>query len=95
VFGGQELPPNSHLTKAILGMGGLQALVSLLPGARRLLGTSPLGLVDLLVIAAGVLVPLIINEATKQAPPAKLHEQKEDTNEPDDEAIEQVQESMV
>jgi Ca2+-transporting ATPase len=95
VFGGQELPPNPHLTKAILGMGGLQALVSLLPGARRLLGTSPLGLVDLLVIAAGVLVPLIINEATKQAPPAKLHEQKEDTNEPDDEAIEQVQESMV
>ncbi len=26
VFGGQELPPNPHLTKAILGMGGLAGL---------------------------------------------------------------------
>jgi Ca2+-transporting ATPase len=70
VFGGQELPPNPHLTKAILGMSGLQALVSLLPGARRLLGTAPLNLVDLLVIAAGVVLPLIVNEATKSAAPA-------------------------
>jgi Ca2+-transporting ATPase len=78
VFGGQELPPNPHLTKAILGMGGLQALVSLLPGARRLLGTAPLGAVDLLVIAAGVLVPLLINEATKPTPPASQDTEAEE-----------------
>ncbi|MEN8167474.1 MAG: HAD-IC family P-type ATPase, partial [Pseudomonadota bacterium] len=68
VFGGQELSSNPHLIRAILGMGGLQALVSILPGARRLLGTSPLNPVDLLVIAAGVILPLIVNEASKPAP---------------------------
>jgi Ca2+-transporting ATPase len=59
------LPPNPHLVKAIAGMGGLQFLVSVLPGARRLLGTTPLGIADIAVIAAGVLIPLIINEASK------------------------------
>ena len=69
VFGGSNLRPNPHLTKAILGMGGLQALVSYLPGTRRLLGTTPLGPADLLVIAGGVLLPLVINEYTKPAAP--------------------------
>lgn len=68
VFGGQRLPPNPHLTRAILGMGGLQVAVGLIPAARGLLGTSPLVLGDLLAIAAGVLLPLIVNEATKPAP---------------------------
>ncbi len=80
VFGGQELPPNPHLTKAILGMGGLQALVSLLPGARRLLGTAPLNMIDVLVIAAGVIVPLIVNEATKPAPPRAKEEDEIEIN---------------
>jgi Ca2+-transporting ATPase len=69
VFGGSNLQPNPHLTKAILAMGGLQALVSILPGTRRLLGTTPLGPADLLAIAAGVLLPLIVNEHTKPAHP--------------------------
>jgi len=69
VLGGQSLPPNPHLTRAILGMGGLQAIVSLVPAARRLLGTAPLNMADLLVIAAGVLLPLVVNEATKPAAP--------------------------
>ena len=69
VFGGSNLKPNPHLTKAILGMGGLQALVSYLPGTRRLLGTTPMGPADLLVIAGGVLLPLIVNEFTKPAAP--------------------------
>ncbi|MGD8312167.1 MAG: HAD-IC family P-type ATPase [Gammaproteobacteria bacterium] len=72
VFGGSHLRPNPYLTKAILGMGGLQALVSLLPGTRRLLGTTPLGPADLLAIAAGVLLPLIVNEYTKPAPPRDI-----------------------
>ncbi|MEN8179996.1 MAG: HAD-IC family P-type ATPase [Pseudomonadota bacterium] len=74
VFGGQKLPPNPHLMKAILGMGGFQALVSLLPGARRLLGTTPLNPLDILVIAAGVILPLIVNEARKPAPPQEIEE---------------------
>ena len=65
IFGGQKLPPNPHLTRAIIGMIGLQVLVSIVPGARRLLGTTPLGIGDLAAIAGGVLLPLIINESTK------------------------------
>jgi Ca2+-transporting ATPase len=69
VLGGQSLPPNPHLTRAILGMAGLQAVVSLVPAARRLLGTTPLNIADLLVIAAGVLLPLVVNEGTKPSAP--------------------------
>jgi hypothetical protein len=46
-------------------MAALQVVVSLVPGARRLLGTTPLGWMDLAAIGAGVLLPLIVNEATK------------------------------
>jgi Ca2+-transporting ATPase len=77
VFGGQKLPPNKHLTAAIIGMAGLQALVSLLPAARQLLGTTPLNAGDLLAIAAGVVGPLIINEATKPAPPEETEDEVE------------------
>jgi Ca2+-transporting ATPase len=65
--GGQSLQPNKYLNAAIAGMAGLQAIVSLVPGARRLLGTTPLAVVDLAVIGAGVLLPLLVNEATKTA----------------------------
>ncbi|MCB1756632.1 MAG: HAD-IC family P-type ATPase [Gammaproteobacteria bacterium] len=69
LFGGQKLPANPHLIKAILGMGGLQALVSVLPGARRLLGTTPLNAADLLVTAGSVIAPLLINEFSKPTRP--------------------------
>jgi Ca2+-transporting ATPase len=65
VFGGEKLEPNKHLTRAVLGMAALQVVVSVVPGARRLLGTVPLGWMDLAAIGAGVLLPLILNEATK------------------------------
>jgi Ca2+-transporting ATPase len=71
VFGAHRLPPNPHLTRAILGMGALQTGASLIPAARGLLGTTPLALGDLMAIAAGVLLPLIVNEATKPAPPPR------------------------
>ena len=72
VFGGQHLEPNPHLVKAIGGMVGLQALVSAVPAARRLLGTTPLGIVDLLVLGGSVLLPLLANEMTKPPAPAAL-----------------------
>jgi Ca2+-transporting ATPase len=65
IFGGPRLPPNKHLTAAVLGMAALQAIVSMAPAARRLLGTTPLGILDLAAIGAGVLGPLVLNEATK------------------------------
>ncbi len=72
IIGGVKLPPNRALLGAIGGMAALQAVVSLLPGARRLLGTTPLGAADLLIIAGGVLGPLILNEATKPAVPKEI-----------------------
>jgi Ca2+-transporting ATPase len=86
LLGGHELPPNPHLTKAILGMGGLQLLVSLLPGARKLLGTAPLNLLDLLVIVAGVVGPALVNELSKPSLP--VHPQM-------DESIEQADETLT
>jgi Ca2+-transporting ATPase len=69
VFGGQALTPNPHLTRAIAGMAGLQTVVSLVPAARRLLGTTPLGLIDVAVLAASVFGPLLVNEALKPSAP--------------------------
>jgi Ca2+-transporting ATPase len=74
VFGGEKLEPNKHLTRAILGMAALQVVVSVVPGARRLLGTVPLGWMDLAAIGAGVLLPLIVNEATKPGYPGTREE---------------------
>jgi Ca2+-transporting ATPase len=77
VFGGQKLPPNKHLTRAVLGMAALQALVSVVPGARKLLGTTPMGIADLAAVGAGVVLPLVVNEATKPSykPPRDLIEE--------------------
>ncbi len=72
VFGGIKLPPNKALLAAIGGMTVLQGIVSVLPGARRLLGTTPMAMVDLLIVAAGVLGPLILNEATKPSAPPEV-----------------------
>jgi Ca2+-transporting ATPase len=74
-----QLPPNPHLNKAILGMAGLQAVVSVLPGFRQILGTAPMGPLDLLVIAGGVLGPLAVNEAMKPPMPALIEAEGEYT----------------
>jgi Ca2+-transporting ATPase len=77
VFGGQKLPPNRALLAANLGMLALQAIVTLAPFGRRLLGTTPLGLFDLGVIAAGVMIPLVLNEGTKPAAPKLIEADQE------------------
>ena len=69
-------------------MGALQAVVSVVPAFRRLLGTTPLGMADLGAIAAGVLLPLVVNEATKPAAPLPAdgeedEEQNHDEHDPD------------
>jgi Ca2+-transporting ATPase len=78
---GSKLPPNPHLTKAILGMAGLQAVVSVAPGLRNLLGTAPLGVFDLVVLAGSVLGPLAVNEALKPPMPECDTLDAEDINE--------------
>ncbi|MGD1983491.1 MAG: HAD-IC family P-type ATPase [Chromatiaceae bacterium] len=77
VFGGQELTPNPHLVKAIGGMAALQAVVSIVPAARRVLGTAPLGLSDLLVLGGSVLLPLVVNEMTKPEAPTEEEESRD------------------
>jgi Ca2+-transporting ATPase len=67
-----DLKRNPHLIKAIVGMAGLQAIVSILPGPRQILGTAPMGLIDLAVIAAGVLGPLVVNESMKPPMPTLI-----------------------
>jgi hypothetical protein len=39
-----------------------------IPGLRSILGLAPVGLVDGMVIGGAALLPLLVNEATKQAP---------------------------
>jgi Ca2+-transporting ATPase len=93
VFSSSPMPPNPHLNRAILGMGALQAAVSLIPAARRLLGTTPLGAGDLLAIAGGVVIPLIVNEATK--PPAPVIESEDPDFAPDAEPATEITEEEV
>lgn len=58
-------PPNPYLKWALGGSLAAQALTLLLPGLRRVLGLTPLTLLDSLVIAAGAGAPLLFNELTK------------------------------
>ena len=44
----------------------------MVPGFRRLLGTAPLNLIDLLVVGLGVLGPYVLNEMTKPPMPPDL-----------------------
>lgn len=88
--GSKDLQRNPHLIKAILGMAGLQVIVSVLPAARQILGTAPMGLIDLAVIAGGVVGPLIVNESIKPPLPKMITadvEDIEDVEDVDDEAI--------
>jgi Ca2+-transporting ATPase len=65
LFSSKRLPPNPYLTWAVGGSLALQGLTLFIPGLRGILGLTPLGLLDGLVIAASSLAPLVINEATK------------------------------
>ena len=60
-------PPNRYLTAALAGSYGVQALTLFVPGLRQLLGLTPLGARDLLVVAAGAIAPFVINETSKPA----------------------------
>jgi Ca2+-transporting ATPase len=67
LFDKERLSPNPHLNLALGVSLSLQVLTVLIPGLRQLLGTTPLSLLDSLVIGASAVVPLLINESTKKA----------------------------
>jgi Ca2+-transporting ATPase len=69
LFERNGLPPNPYLN---VGLGGsllLQALTVMIPGLRSFLGLAPIGLLDGLVIGGSALLPLAVNEGTKQIRP--------------------------
>jgi len=65
--GRSPLPPNRYLNAALAGSAALQGLVMFVPGLRNLLGLSPLGFADWLVVGGASVTPLLINEATKKS----------------------------
>lgn len=58
-------PPNRYLDLALGGSLAVQVLAALIPGLRSLLGLTPIGLLDGLVVAVCATLPLLINEAGK------------------------------
>jgi Ca2+-transporting ATPase len=58
-------PRNAYLDGALAVTLGLQGLAVGAPFLRRILGTTPLGFTDLMVVAAGAVLPLVVNDAAK------------------------------
>ncbi|WP_196799722.1 cation-translocating P-type ATPase [Thioalkalivibrio sulfidiphilus] len=58
-------PANPRLQLALGASLAAQLAAGLVPGVRRLLGTTPMGPTDLVVAGAGAVLPLLINEAAK------------------------------
>lgn len=71
IFSHEKLPANHYLTLALGGTFALQILAALVPGLRGLLQLTSLSLTDSAVIGASALLPFVVNDATKQLPPAK------------------------
>ncbi|MGB5539494.1 MAG: cation-transporting P-type ATPase, partial [Gammaproteobacteria bacterium] len=66
LFSKTKRPVNRYLNYAVGGTLLVQLLATIVPGIRNLLGATPLGIADYLVIAAGSAGPYLINEAAKQ-----------------------------
>ena len=65
IFDPVKSPPNRYLNIALIGSIGLQLAAQFVPGLRSLLGITPVTATDGLVIGATSVLPLLINEATK------------------------------
>lgn len=77
IFSPTKPRANPYLMLALGGSLALQLCTAFIPGLRRLLGLTPLTLIDGLVIGSGALLPFLVNEATKPvtkaAPKASAH----------------------
>jgi Ca2+-transporting ATPase len=74
IFSERKLPPNPYLKWALGGSFALQALTMVIPGLRSLLGITPIGLLDSLVISGSAILPFIVNESTKEMKREASHE---------------------
>lgn len=68
IYSREKLPSNNYLNLAVGGSLLLQVAAMFIPGFRAILGLTPVGLLDSLVIGGTALVPLLVNEATKKLP---------------------------
>jgi Ca2+-transporting ATPase len=59
------LPRNLYLELALGGSVAAQVAANLIPGIRRMLGMTPMGLMDTLIVLASSGLPLLMNEALK------------------------------
>lgn len=66
LFSRDALPANHYMDIALGGSAVVQLLAVLVPGLRKLLGTTPLAISDGVVAAAGAVAPLLINEFIKK-----------------------------
>jgi Ca2+-transporting ATPase len=67
LFDKERLQPNPYLTVALGGSLLLQGLSMFIPGLRSLLGIAPLSPLDGVVVGAGAVLPLMVNEMTKKS----------------------------
>jgi magnesium-transporting ATPase (P-type) len=65
------LQPNPMLGRAVGTLLIAQAGTVLLPAARRLLCTTPIGLVDVAVVAGTAVLPLAVRELLKERGPVR------------------------
>jgi P-type Ca2+ transporter type 2C len=67
IFSQEKLPNNSYLNAAIIGSFAIQFLAIAVPPLRNLLKITPLNLVDSAAIGCSALLPLLLNELTKDS----------------------------
>ncbi|MGD8568004.1 MAG: HAD-IC family P-type ATPase [Gammaproteobacteria bacterium] len=84
VFSKKRLPRNHALDLAAGGSLALQVLAMTVPGLRNLLGSTPLGLLDLLVIGGGVSAPFFVNEFIKETTRDRQRDILDNTNKESD-----------
>ncbi|PMB06054.1 ATPase [Fischerella thermalis CCMEE 5273] len=65
IFNSEKIPNNPYLNAAIVGSFAIQLLAIALPPLRSLLKLTPINIVDGLVIGGSALLPLLVNESTK------------------------------
>ncbi|MFQ4144628.1 cation-translocating P-type ATPase [Chlorogloeopsis sp. ULAP02] len=65
IFSKEKLPNNSYLNAAILGSFAIQLMAIAIPPLRSLLKITPIDIVDGAVIGSSALLPLLVNESTK------------------------------
>lgn len=71
IFSQEKLPNNQYLNTALVSSFALQLLALSIPPLRSILKITPIDLLDGAVIGASALLPLLVNESTKNIKPGE------------------------